>query len=33
MIFSATVPEYIQQIAVSKFKDPILVDLVGANEN
>lgn len=29
MIFSATVPEYIQSIALEKLKNPILIDLVG----
>ena len=33
MIFSATVPQYIQKIAKSKMKDPLLIDLVGQNEN
>jgi superfamily II DNA/RNA helicase len=29
MIFSATVPMYIQKLAVDQFKNPILIDLVG----
>lgn len=33
MIFSATVPMYIQKIAKSKMNDPLLIDLVGSNEN
>jgi len=32
MIFSATVPEFIQAIAMTKLKEPILIDLVGTNE-
>jgi len=31
MIFSATVPEYIQDIAMQKLKNPILLDLVGTD--
>jgi superfamily II DNA/RNA helicase len=33
MIFSATVPEYIQQIAIKKFKNPLLIDLVGTDQD
>ena len=33
MIFSATVPEYIQEIARKKMRNPILIDLVGTNTN
>jgi superfamily II DNA/RNA helicase len=29
MVFSATIPEFIQQMAAKTFKDPILIDLVG----
>lgn len=29
MIFSATVPAFIQELALKTFKDPILIDLVG----
>lgn len=29
MIFSATVPQFIQDLAAKKFKNPILIDLVG----
>ena len=29
MIFSATVPQYIQSLARKRLKDPILIDLVG----
>ena len=31
MIFSATVPQYIQEIARKKMSDPILIDLVGTD--
>jgi hypothetical protein len=31
MIFSATVPEYIQDVAIQKLKNPILIDLVGTD--
>lgn len=31
MIFSATVPEYIQDIAMKKLNNPILLDLVGTD--
>jgi superfamily II DNA/RNA helicase len=31
MIFSATVPQYIQEIAMKKLKEPILIDLVGTD--
>ena len=31
MIFSATVPSYIQEIARNYMKSPILLDLVGKN--
>lgn len=33
MIFSATVPAFIQQLAVKKFQNPILIDLVGNDTN
>lgn len=33
MIFSATVPLYIQKIAVESFKNPVLLDLVGTEES
>jgi ATP-dependent RNA helicase DDX21 len=33
MIFSATVPKFIQELAVKKFKNPILLDLVGDETN
>lgn len=33
MIFSATVPGFIQELAVKKMKDPILIDLVGNDTN
>lgn len=29
MIFSATVPAYIQKLALATLKNPILIDLVG----
>ena len=29
MIFSATVPSYIQELALKKMTDPLLIDLVG----
>ena len=29
MIYSATVPAFIQQLAAKKLKDPVLIDLVG----
>lgn len=31
MIFSATVPKYIQEIAIKKLKEPMLIDLVGTD--
>ena len=31
MIFSATVPKYIQEIAMKKMKNPVLIDLVGTD--
>lgn len=31
MIFSATVPAYIQQLAKKKMKHPLLIDLVGTD--
>ena len=33
MIFSATVPEFIQQLALKKLNNPILIDLVGTDTN
>lgn len=33
MIFSATVPKFIQELAAKKFKNPILLDLVGDETN
>ena len=33
MIFSATVPAFIQELAKNKLKDPILIDLVGNDTN
>lgn len=33
MIFSATVPAYIQELAKTKLKNPILIDLVGNDTN
>lgn len=33
MIFSATVPGFIQQLALKKMKNPILIDLVGNDTN
>jgi superfamily II DNA/RNA helicase len=33
MIFSATVPAFIQELALKKFKNPILIDLVGNDTN
>lgn len=33
MIFSATVPAYIQDIAKTKMKEPLLIDLVGTETN
>lgn len=33
MIFSATVPGFIQELAVKKLKNPILIDLVGDDTN
>lgn len=33
MIFSATVPQFIQKIAKTKMRDPLLIDLVGEDEN
>jgi len=29
MIFSATVPKFIQNLAIQRLKDPVLIDLVG----
>lgn len=29
MIFSATIPSFIQEIVKTSFKDPLLLDLVG----
>ena len=33
MIFSATVPAFIQELAKKRLKDPILIDLVGDDTN
>ena len=33
MIFSATVPQYIQDIAKDKMESPLLIDLVGTDTN
>jgi ATP-dependent RNA helicase RhlE len=33
MIFSATVPAFIQELATKKLKDPVLIDLVGDETN
>jgi superfamily II DNA/RNA helicase len=33
MIFSATVPSFIQELAKKKFEDPVLLDLVGNDTN
>lgn len=33
MIFSATVPKFIQNIAAKSMKSPVMIDLVGDNEN
>lgn len=33
MVFSATVPAFIQELAAKKFNNPILIDLVGDNTN
>lgn len=33
MIFSATVPAFIQELAKKKFENPILIDLVGNDTN
>jgi ATP-dependent RNA helicase RhlE len=33
MIFSATVPGFIQELAAKKLKNPILIDLVGDDTN
>lgn len=33
MIFSATMPKYIQEIAAKKMKQPLLIDLVGEETN
>lgn len=33
MIFSATMPKYIQEIALRKMKSPLLIDLVGEETN
>lgn len=31
MVFSATMPQYIQEISRKKMKDPLLIDLVGTD--
>ena len=31
MIFSVTVPKFIQELAAKRYKDPLLIDLVGDN--
>ena len=33
MIFSATVPLWIQKLAVEQFKNPVLLDLIGTEMN
>ena len=33
MIFSATVPGFIQNIAKESMENPVMIDLVGENEN
>ncbi len=33
MIFSATMPKYIQEIARKEMKNPLLIDLVGTDTN
>lgn len=33
MIFSATVPKFIQNIAVNSMSNPVMIDLVGDSEN
>lgn len=33
MIFSATVPEFIQEISKEYLKEPLLIDLVGTETN
>ena len=33
MIFSATIPDFIQDIAKATLQDPIMLDLVGDDEN
>lgn len=33
MIFSATMPKYIQEIARKKMQNPLLIDLVGSETN
>jgi superfamily II DNA/RNA helicase len=33
MIFSATVPAFIQELALKRLKDPVLIDLVGSDTN
>ncbi len=33
MIFSATVPAFIQELAKKRLNDPILIDLVGDDTN
>jgi ATP-dependent RNA helicase RhlE len=33
MIFSATVPAFIQELATKRLKDPVLIDLVGNDTN
>lgn len=33
MVFSATVPKFIQETAMKKMEDPMLVDLVGTETN
>lgn len=33
MIFSATVPKFIQKLAAQSMQNPVMIDLVGDNEN
>jgi superfamily II DNA/RNA helicase len=33
MIFSATIPGFIQELASQRLKDPVLIDLVGDDTN
>lgn len=33
MVFSATVPGFIQELAAKKFNNPVLIDLVGDDTN